>query len=200
MSRREQPAYETRKETFPSRFRTLAEEKDLTQAQLADMIGVRRQTVSLYFNGQSIPDSDVLKRIAVSLDVSADWLLGLSNIRNPEILLDRNATEQEKTSVIVDVSLEYMKKFDLAQLSTIRDMGTDACVYYIQFLDHDRARLLNNIISFSSSLDENKLKALWELVRVLHPSYPDLYSLSDSQTEPDSCETNALAEDCTASE
>ena len=180
MSRREEPAYKTRKETFPSRFRTLAEEKKLTQAQLADMIGIRRQTVSLYFNGQSIPDSEILRRIAESLDVSADWLLGLSNLRNPEILLDKNSTKQEKISMIVDVALEYMRKFDITQLSTTRDMGTDSYVYFVQSLDHERAMLMRDIISYSSKFDQTKLSVLWELVRVLHPSYPDLYSLSDS--------------------
>lgn len=50
----------------------------LTQTQLATRIGVERTMVSLYESGGSTPPSDVLAKLAAALQVSADYLLGLS--------------------------------------------------------------------------------------------------------------------------
>lgn len=72
---------------FSERLSLLMKEGNLKQKDLADYLGIKRQTVSLYMTGQSIPDAEQLKNIANFFDVSADWLLGLSNlthIRNNE--------------------------------------------------------------------------------------------------------------------
>ena len=66
---------------FPQRLSELMKERKLTQQNLADSLGVKRQTVSLYMSGQSMPDAEQLKNIALFFGVSADWLLGLSNVR-----------------------------------------------------------------------------------------------------------------------
>lgn len=69
---------------FPERLSALMKERQTTQQELASALGVKRQTISLYKSGQSIPDAEQLKNIAVFFDVSADWLLGLSQFVAPE--------------------------------------------------------------------------------------------------------------------
>ena len=64
---------------FSDRLSKLMKERNVTQEQLAHELGVKRQTVSLYKNGQSTPDAAQLKNIAMFFGVSADWLLGLSS-------------------------------------------------------------------------------------------------------------------------
>ena len=70
---------------FSERLSQLMREKGLKQKNLADELGVKRQTVSLYMTGQSMPDAEQLKNIAVFFDVSADWLLGISNTKSIDI-------------------------------------------------------------------------------------------------------------------
>ena len=66
---------------FPERLSELMKERNVTQEELAHELGIKRQTVSLYKNGQSTPDAAKLKNISLFFGVSSDWLLGLSNIR-----------------------------------------------------------------------------------------------------------------------
>lgn len=79
MSRKAEPAYITEKGAFPSNLRELMEERQTTQKKLADVIGMRPQTVSLYVTGQSVPDINCLNKIAEFFNVSADWLIGRPN-------------------------------------------------------------------------------------------------------------------------
>lgn len=50
--------------------------KKMTQEQLADQVGVTRQAVSRWETGNSLPDLDMVKRLAQLFGVSTDELLG----------------------------------------------------------------------------------------------------------------------------
>lgn len=69
---------------FPERLSSLMKEKNLRQQDLADFLGVKRQTVSLYMTGQSIPDAEQLKNIAVFFKVSSDWLIGITEDKSTQ--------------------------------------------------------------------------------------------------------------------
>lgn len=60
---------------------------DMTLDQFSKKLEMSRATVGFYAAGQRIPDALGLKKIAEKCNVSADWLLGLSNTREmmPEI-------------------------------------------------------------------------------------------------------------------
>lgn len=78
MPRKKEPASVTEQGIFPTRLRQLMEERKITQKVLAEAVGVRPQTISLYTIGQSYPDVNGLRKIAEFFNVSADWLLGLT--------------------------------------------------------------------------------------------------------------------------
>ncbi|MBQ3405028.1 MAG: helix-turn-helix transcriptional regulator [Oscillospiraceae bacterium] len=67
-------------DVFSNRLREIMNTRGENQKTLASKTGVQRQTISLYLNGQSKPDSDRLAALCRALDVSADYLLGLSDI------------------------------------------------------------------------------------------------------------------------
>ena len=68
---------------FKERFNKLAEGyKNYTA--FADAIGLSRQSVNFWLNGDRTPDAESLKMISQKLNVSVDWLLGLSDIRKPD--------------------------------------------------------------------------------------------------------------------
>ncbi len=51
----------------------------LTAGELAQLIGATEKTILRYENGQSIPDSHNLIQLACIFDLSADYLLGISD-------------------------------------------------------------------------------------------------------------------------
>ncbi len=55
-------------------------DNELNQVKLAKLVGVRQGQVSEWLNGKSKPGYDSLKALAIALNVSADVLLGISNI------------------------------------------------------------------------------------------------------------------------
>ncbi|WP_195268668.1 helix-turn-helix transcriptional regulator [Eubacterium sp. 1001713B170207_170306_E7] len=75
---------------FGSKLRQLRQEKGYTQQQLADMLGITKGSVSAYETSAKYPSVDVLRKIAVTLNTSTDFLLGLSDERvfNLDFLTD----------------------------------------------------------------------------------------------------------------
>ena len=84
MPRKKEPTHITEGDIFPTRLRELMEEKAVTQKKLADAIGMRPQTVSLYTTGQSAPDVNTLRKMADFFNISADYFLGLSDVKKPD--------------------------------------------------------------------------------------------------------------------
>lgn len=66
---------------FPQRLRLLMSEKGTTHDQLGKEVGVYRQTIGQYADGSSSPNCEVLTKISQYFNVTADYLLGLSETR-----------------------------------------------------------------------------------------------------------------------
>lgn len=62
---------------FGERLRELRKQKNLTQKQLAAMIGVKNSIISFYEVGDRIPSPEVIVKLSAALQVSADYLLGI---------------------------------------------------------------------------------------------------------------------------
>lgn len=61
---------------FPENLKAYRKAKGLTQEELAIRLHVVRQTVSKWEKGLSVPDADLLLRLAEVLEVSVSQLLG----------------------------------------------------------------------------------------------------------------------------
>lgn len=89
---------------FTERFRKLA--GDLSITDFADFLGLSRQTVGFYYNGDRLPDVIRLLRIAEKCDVSTDYLLGKSDVKtaDPEIqsICDYTGLSEESIDVLLD--------------------------------------------------------------------------------------------------
>lgn len=66
---------------FIKRLIGLMEEKDMTQCELANLIGTTNVTISRYITGDRKPRIEIIAKIAEVFNVSIDYLLGLSNNR-----------------------------------------------------------------------------------------------------------------------
>ena len=71
--------------TFPTNLRKLIEPKDVTITALAHELKVSRQAVSQYQDGSTQPNLQKLAEIAKYFGVSVDWLLGLTDMRTPNM-------------------------------------------------------------------------------------------------------------------
>ena len=65
------------------RLRDLREDHDLTQQRVAMHLHVRQNTYSQYENGQRQVPVDVLIQLAGLYHTSVDYLLGLTDVREP---------------------------------------------------------------------------------------------------------------------
>ena len=65
---------------FTKRFRELRGKRDNTE--FAKFLGISRQTVGFYYNGDRIPDAMMLKQSAEKCGVSTDYLLGLTDTQS----------------------------------------------------------------------------------------------------------------------
>lgn len=65
------------------RIRDLREDKDLTQAKLAELLGCTQQTYSRYESGEITIDIYNLVKLAEFYNTSCDYLLGLTDIYKP---------------------------------------------------------------------------------------------------------------------
>lgn len=84
MARKDAKTWETEKYPFPSRLSKIMKERQVSQEKLANALGVKRQTVSLYKTGQSSPNAEQLCKIAKFFNISSDWLLGISEAKSPD--------------------------------------------------------------------------------------------------------------------
>ena len=73
------------------RFRSLR--GDMTQADFAKFVGISRPTVGFYENGERLPDALALKKIAEKCEISVDWLLGLSDVKQPNVAIQAISKE-----------------------------------------------------------------------------------------------------------
>ncbi|MCH1939637.1 helix-turn-helix domain-containing protein [Holdemania massiliensis] len=67
---------------FYLKLKILRKEKKITQQQLADRLGITKAMVSAYENGIRLPSYDILIKIAAIFNVSTDFLLGVTTVRN----------------------------------------------------------------------------------------------------------------------
>ncbi|WP_255936825.1 helix-turn-helix domain-containing protein [Vibrio campbellii] len=69
--------------SLAKRLITLRKEKGLTQQQMADVLGVHVNSLKKYEAGQTQPSLDAIKKIAIGLHVSTDFLLFEEHERGP---------------------------------------------------------------------------------------------------------------------
>lgn len=69
---------------FPARLVLLRKERQLTQPQLADKVGVHLSQIRRYEGGDSQPTLDVIRKLAIALSVSADVLVFEDAERGPD--------------------------------------------------------------------------------------------------------------------
>ncbi len=89
---------------FGNRLRQLRKDRKLTQQQLADLIGVKNSVISFYEVGERTPSPDVLRKMALALHVTADYLLGIER----GVTLDASGLD-EQDRLVVQMMVEHLR-------------------------------------------------------------------------------------------
>ena len=76
MTARQEDGYN---KTLPTRIRAILDKKKMKRNELAEKSGISRQRIGYYADGTNVPDAETLAKIAVALEVSTDYLLGISD-------------------------------------------------------------------------------------------------------------------------
>lgn len=100
----EQPKKECRFPKFQERLREL--QGEMSNTEFADFLGITRQTIGFYLNGHRIPDILCLAQISRRCNVSADWLIGTSDVKSTNA--DTKATS--KYIGLSEESISFLSK------------------------------------------------------------------------------------------
>lgn len=87
--------------SFAEKLKALRSEKKVTQKQLAELLGVGRPTIAGYETKGKQPDFDKVIEIAEYFNVSIDYLIGTSPIRNP---YNKNHTDPAQSHNYIDIT------------------------------------------------------------------------------------------------
>lgn len=71
-------------QSIGDRILTIRKELNISQKELADKVGITEASLSRYENNLREPRAEILGKIAIALGVSTDYLLGQTDIQNPQ--------------------------------------------------------------------------------------------------------------------
>ena len=84
---------------FGNTLKTLRLREGMTQAQLAQKLGLTKSVISAYETGLRLPSYDILIYIAKIYSVSTDYLLGLEQKRE----IDLSGLSQEEIDALLNL-------------------------------------------------------------------------------------------------
>lgn len=100
---------------FPERLKALRKKAKLTQKQIAEALNIKQPTYAQWENGRTKPKGETLEKFADFFNVSTDYLLGKTDIKNSSDI-DEDALEQSLRKSIgfngkpaTDEEIENMK-------------------------------------------------------------------------------------------
>lgn len=99
--------------TFGMRLQQARKTKQLTQIQVAGVLGIDFTTISKYENDKSQPDNSTLQKLANLYDVSLDWLL------TGELSSD---TKLLRNKIYIEGNLEELTEEEAAYLKDSLEM------------------------------------------------------------------------------
>lgn len=68
---------------FGERLKILREKRNISREQIADLLNVSYSSIAKYETNERFPDKDTLIKLSEYFNVSIDYLLGLTDIKEP---------------------------------------------------------------------------------------------------------------------
>ena len=112
--------------TTAERIKQLRKKKGIRQSELAEVIGVKNNTVSTWERGTRKPDFEALNLLSDYFDVSFEYILGSSDKEEARVKPTQDELDQLALSALADDLYDNMKKY--CQLSTKSQKMIDALI------------------------------------------------------------------------
>jgi len=105
--------------SFGKRLKKLREDKEMTQRQLAEILGIGASTLAMYEIDKRSPDHNMLLKLANYFNVSTDYLLGRTDEPSPK--------DDVRQHVNDDDALEYLDELHKRpEMKTLFQVGRKA--------------------------------------------------------------------------
>lgn len=88
------------------RLRDLRKNKDMTQANLGKLLNMSHSAINRYENSINLPDINTVSKLSEVFNVSTDYLLDKSDLRN----VKNCSTHEEFHQLAIDIIEIYIKK------------------------------------------------------------------------------------------
>lgn len=96
--------------TIGKRIKELRQNKKLTQEEFGKIFGIVKSTVSMYESGKSTPDDELKKKIANYFNVTLDYLMGVTDIKNSYIDTNPKIVEANEKIDVTDLSEDAIRQ------------------------------------------------------------------------------------------
>ncbi len=105
---------------FSDRIKELRSEYNLTLDELAEELNISKSTISRYENNIRIPNADFVKKVSEFFNVSSDYILGKTNIKNPHTgnMYEFDSTEEAINFILENNIIIDVEGFDLNKLNS----------------------------------------------------------------------------------
>lgn len=118
---------------FRETIRLLRKRKNLTQEELAELIGTKRQTVSSWEQGRTEPNASVIPSLCIALDVSPSSLLGFEEAEKSGTAAEDYQAVMEKLAELNDWQKERNEEKTKLRQTLISLIIMSVCLYLIEF-------------------------------------------------------------------
>ncbi|MEG2412649.1 MAG: helix-turn-helix transcriptional regulator [Clostridium sp.] len=135
--------------TLADRIKELRKLNNMTQTDLGKLLRVGNTTVSMYESGNSTPNDEIKFKMAEYFNVSLDYLLGKTNIKN------------SADSILKDLKSSNPQSLSKKDLKNHNDFMSDAKAMFMndEVADEDKEKIFKDISDlFWESKKMNKEK------------------------------------------
>ena len=112
--------------TTAERIKQLRKKKGISQSELAEVIGVKNNTVSTWERGTRKPDFEALNLLSDYFEVSFEYILGSSDKEEARVKPTQDELNELALAALADDLYDNMKKY--CQLSTKSQKMIDALI------------------------------------------------------------------------
>ena len=99
--------------TTSDRIKQLRKKKGLIQSELAELIGVKTNTVSTWERGTRKPDFEALNLLSNYFEVSFEYILGSSDKEEARVKPTQDELDELALSALADELYDHVKKYSM---------------------------------------------------------------------------------------
>ena len=95
------------------RIKQLRKKKGISQSELAELIGVKTNTVSTWERGTRKPDFEALNLLSNYFEVSFEYIIGSSDKEEARVVPTQDELDELALSALADELYDHVKKYSM---------------------------------------------------------------------------------------